>query len=231
MSDYPANLTTKPLTTWPGQLTPSQARKRSPFSATLRTTLTLLNRELWYLSASGTVLEVAIAPEKFRIDGHPRAGATAEHPGVVLSLPKTNVGPLRYACDRFNTWQDNLRAIALGLEALRKVERYGITRRGEQYQGFRALPPGGSAIVTEPKMTVDEAARILADHTGQGVIVSYRDLLGGLGGGGSRRAEYITTAWRSAVKLHHPDVGGDRAAWDRIEQAKRVLVQDLGGES
>lgn len=36
-------------------------------------------------------------------------------------------------------WQINLRAIALGLEALRKLDRYGITSRGEQYTGWRAI--------------------------------------------------------------------------------------------
>lgn len=29
----------------------------------------------------------------------------------------------------------------------------------------------------------------------------------------------ITRAWRALAKAHHPDVGGDRADWDRITQA------------
>lgn len=214
MSDYPSSLTTKPLTTWPGTLTPAGARKRSPFSAGMRQTLDLLDRELWHLNARATVLEVALPPEKFRIDGHPRAGATAEHPGVVLSLPHTSVGPLRYACDLFWTWQDNLRAIALGLEALRKVERYGITRRGEQYAGFRALPPGGPIALSEG-MDVEEASRILAEgagfsdpHAAPALVTDAESRLG---------------AFRLAAKKHHPDVGGQRHAWDRIELAKRVL--------
>ena len=40
----------------------------------------------------------------------------------------------------------NLRSIALGLKALRAVDRYGVSRRGEQYAGFRAaLTAGGNA--------------------------------------------------------------------------------------
>lgn len=42
-------------------------------------------------------------------------------------------GHLSYPCDTFTTLQDNLRVIALALEALRMVDRYGVTRRGEQY--------------------------------------------------------------------------------------------------
>ena len=45
---------------------------------------------------------------------------------------------LVYATDCCMFWQHNLRSIALGLEALRAVDRYGISRRGEQYAGFRA---------------------------------------------------------------------------------------------
>jgi hypothetical protein len=52
-------------------------------------------------------------------------------------------GPLEYATDVFDDWQDNVRAIALGLEALRRVDRYGIAKRGEQYRGWKQLEAGG----------------------------------------------------------------------------------------
>lgn len=51
----------------------------------------------------------------------------------------------QFAVDTYTTWQDNLRAIALGLEALRKVERYGITRGTEQYTGWKMLTARASA--------------------------------------------------------------------------------------
>lgn len=50
---------------------------------------------------------------------------------------------LVYATDVCDFWQHNVRSIALGLQSLRAVDRYGISRRGEQYAGFRgALTPG-----------------------------------------------------------------------------------------
>lgn len=85
MSDYPYGLDVRPLTTWPGTLTPAHQRKRSQFSAPIRNTLSILNRELWHLGANTSVMEIAIPPEQFRIDGRPRASAKAEHPGVVLT--------------------------------------------------------------------------------------------------------------------------------------------------
>lgn len=44
-----------------------------------------------------------------------------------------------------------------GLEALRAVDRHGITRRGEQYAGFKALPPGGPSV---------ERGRLLVEQHG-----------------------------------------------------------------
>jgi hypothetical protein len=72
------------------------------------------------------------------------------HPGIELSfdvdqriVPSAPNGRLVYATDCCDYWQHNVRSIALGLQALRAVDRYGITRRGEQYAGFAALPAGG----------------------------------------------------------------------------------------
>lgn len=223
MNDYPANLDVRPLTTWPGTLTAWSSRTRSQFSAPLRSTLTLLTRELDALGARHPVLEVAIPADQFRIDGRPRANAREEHPGVVLSLPTTHVGALRYATDTFDRWQDNLRAIALGLEALRKVDRYGITRRGEQYAGFKAIGSGiAMPAAAAVQMTVDEAARVLADLSRTEHVTPDP----------SRLIEFEAAraaAFRVAARTHHPDAGGDRATWDRLEQAKHVLDQRAGG--
>jgi hypothetical protein len=221
MSGYPPGLDVRPLTTWPSALTPAHRRARSNFSAPLGSTLTLLNRELDALGARHPVLEVAIlaGDENWRVDGRPRANAREEHPGVVLSLPHTSVGPLRYATDTFDRWQDNLRAIALGLEALRKIDRYGITRRGEQYAGFKALPSG--VPMPAGPMTVDEAARVVADLASSDQVHLDPALL-------LQQPGPLQAAFRVAARRHHPDAGGDRATWDRLYQAKHVLDKYVG---
>lgn len=232
MTDYPDSLDTRALTTWPGLLTPAHQRERSPYSAGLTSTLSLLSREFRAVACHRPVLEVAIPEGQWRVDGRPYARAQAEHPGVVLSLPSSAAGPLRFACDRYTSWPANLRAVALTMEALRAVERHGAVQAREQYAGFKALPPGAATAMPAgpPTMTVDDAARVLVDHAGADPgVASYRDLLPGLGGGGSRRGEYLAHVWRSAVRRHHPDVGGDPDAWARVEQAKRVLDEAVGG--
>lgn len=204
---YPDSLDVRPLQQWPGALTTS--RQESPFTATLTVTLALLTRELRALDAVHPVLEVAIPADQWRLDGRPRSQARATHPGVVLTLPKTKVGGLRYPCDQFWTWQGNLRAIALALEALRKVDRYGVTKRGEQYAGWKALLAGDGA--TAAGTQTSEQARLVLLHwygapLGTTVLVSDRDL------------------WRGARGIAHPDRNsGDQSGWDTVEAAARTL--------
>ena len=76
---------------------------------------------------------------------HPDAGGNHED-FVAIQAALDPAKRLVYATDCCDFWQHNLRSIALGLEALRAVDRYGISRRGEQYAGFRAaLTAGGNA--------------------------------------------------------------------------------------
>lgn len=116
-------------------------RRRSPFRASWSSTVELLAKELRALNARRVVIELDMDEADFRLDGIPRANATARTPGVVISFESPH-GPLRYAVDTFDHWQDNIRAVALGLQALRAVDRYGVTKRGEQYAGWKALPTG-----------------------------------------------------------------------------------------
>jgi hypothetical protein len=84
-----------------------------------------------------------------------RSNAKVGFPGVRVAFESKH-GPLTYATDKYDQvyysdtpgWQANIRAIALGLEALRAVDRHGITRRGEQYTGWKALPAGDGTPTT-----------------------------------------------------------------------------------
>jgi hypothetical protein len=119
--------------------------RSSPFKASWTSTVRLLARELRAHGARQTVLEIDMRESDLRLDGLPRADRRAQSPGIVLSFKATAVPgqpSLRYEVGTYNDWRDNVRAIALGLEALRAVDRYGVTRRGEQYAGWRALPAG-----------------------------------------------------------------------------------------
>lgn len=120
-------------------------RPHSPFKAPYQATINLLEREARQLGARRVVVELALREADLRLDGQPYAGTRTDHPGVTVAFDSRH-GPLKYTADKFATWQENLRAIALGLEALRKVDRYGMTSRGEQYAGWKALPSGEESL-------------------------------------------------------------------------------------
>lgn len=139
----------RPLPVWPHPPTPAEKRRsQSVFSATWSATLDLLERELRHLDADDVIVGAGLAERDIRLDGWPRADARwPSHPGVELSFSRGRGGErLVYATDVCAVWQHNVRSIALGLEALRAVDRYGITRRGEQYAGFRAITTGGPEL-------------------------------------------------------------------------------------
>jgi hypothetical protein len=157
----------RPIDEWPGRLT--TYRKDSAFRVGIGNTHELLGRELWHLGAkhSTTVLEIAVSPLDFTLDGSRlRAHAKPEHPGVILSFESKH-GNLRYACDKYRDWADNLRAIALTLESLRAVDRWGAVHDAEQYKGWERLAAPGS-------MSRDAARAFIDEHGGTFVEAAKR---------------------------------------------------------
>lgn len=204
-------LTIRPITTWPSELRTARQRVSTPFQSSYSDTLALLDRELRMLRATVTVVQIAVNEGQIRRDGKLRASAMPDHPGVILSFD-TKAGHFQYACDRFTHWHANLRAIALGLEALRRIERYGIGSGTEQYTGFLQLESGNGA-----SMTYDEAAEFMRSAAGAPLKIDPA-LWAEFGGGIYRRA---------AVDLH-PDTGGDVDQFKRLQDAKRILDAGKG---
>ena len=147
------DVTFEPIDEWPTEETVD--RIRSPFRVNYDQTLCLLDHELCELESYRVVIQMDLDRSKIRLDGAPRSGSTPRTPRVILSFHCKH-GDLSYPCDRFDYWKDNLRAIALALEALRKVDRYGVTQRNEQYRGFLRLP--GVSRTPSDGFTNDQSA-------------------------------------------------------------------------
>lgn len=201
----------EPMDRWP-YADSKGVRKSNPFRAKIDDTLRLLSDELDHLDVTGAVaVRVVTSAADVRQDGMLRARAEVRHPGVALSFHSATAGDLTYPCDRFVArwygevdWHANLRAIALGLEALRRLDRYGIAGRGEQYAGWRAIE-GGS----RPRFATEAEAiwwlRELTDTPTDDRVV-------------------VTQLLRRAASVAHPDRhGGDRALWDSYDAARQLL--------
>jgi hypothetical protein len=202
--------------TWPQKETPDGERgSRWSFRAGWGDTLHVLEYELEKLKARDIVIAGAWREADIRIDGWPRSNAADPgFPGVIISFESKH-GPLKYATDRYAYWQHNVRAIALGLEALRKVDRYGITAKGEQYTGWKALPAG--IPMGEAAMSIEQAAAFLIEHGEWGQTSATVDEI-------LEADEQVTAAYfRNAAKKLHPDTGGDPALFRKLQQARELL--------
>lgn len=206
------DLSTRKLDRWPGDMTPAKDRRPSPFRATWEQTRRSLVKELRHLGSKLAVLEVAVLSEReiSAVTGFPRVEARVEHPGVILAAD-TKHGPLKWRADALTTWTANVRAIALTLERLRLADLYGVTRRGEQYAGWKMLP--GPITGAGPVMTIEQAASFIGDLTGQtgARILASR--------------EVWADAYRRAVARLHPDkhAGQVLPAWARLQDAQQLL--------
>lgn len=221
----------RPLVTkWPKPETPPRQRRASEWDKYrgVNGWLDHLARELNYLHVRDALLEVDAAPADFkRLGSGLFADARPRSPKVLLTFDKPDVGTLRYACDRYHTWPENMHAIGLTLERLRLIDSYGATT-GEQYRGFKALPGAGETS-EEREMSPEEAVALLVerDPTWAGSSTADRaNLSTALLG---NRAFAVQVA-RNAVKATHPDAGGDAVRFGQVQRARAVLSKHFGAE-
>jgi hypothetical protein len=184
-----------------------KTRTNSQFRSKYATILDKLETELDKLSARSIVIEAGYELSQIRNDGWPRSTARPSHPDVRLSF-NSRGKEMAFPCSTYTSMDDNLYAIALTLERLRDINRYGVTQEGQQYKGFTALPAPEAAGTCKIK-----AATLLAFLAGQGhfsgnILVDPA----------AREAAY-----KVVVKKVHPDMGGNRETWDRVQEAIGVL--------
>lgn len=217
-----------PLTQWPGE--PTKDRRNAPFRSTYNKTLDLLEFELKKITARGIVIEAFYELDQIRNDGWPRANVNPRDPGVILSFRKpegptflrdgkrmVNTVSLSFPCDTYFHIEHNIHAIALSLEALRAVDRYGVTKRAEQYAGWKRIeaPPAAGFASKE------DAALFLAQEAGFGS--GERDIRILITDNGIRRMAYRDAAKRLHPDSTHPTGNKTPGMWEKLQQALSLL--------
>jgi hypothetical protein len=112
--------------------------------------------------------------------------------------------PIAIPCDRWKLVEHNVRAIALTIEAMRGMERWGAKHMiTAMFTGFKALPQKASG--KDPK-----------------------EILGLKNKNNPTEAE-ITAAFRAQSKIYHPDVfeTGDADVWRELREAHDLLMQNI----
>lgn len=194
-----------PIETWPGK--PKLLPRRAIFRVKYSARLDLLEKELYYLGAREILVQAFFSRDEIRNDGWPRSSARPRKPGVIVSFTNKQREQFSFPCDTYDAWEDNLYAIALSLEALRTVDRYGVTQRAEQYQGWKQI----ESPAHQQQKDSEWAYGFLASLNG----IDKNALRG------NRAA--LDLAYRAAAKKTHPDSGGNTEAFQILQEARTIL--------
>lgn len=137
------------------------------------------------------------------IHGKPRAARREpEDPGVAVYF-KLHGKDRVLACDRWDQVQGNIAAIAAHIDAIRRVDRYGVGTLDQAFAGYDALPPPG-ANNRPPWRKVLEIAE---DDTSE---------------------EAVQASYRRLARRWHPDVpGGSHEAMAQLNEARDAALREV----
>jgi hypothetical protein len=130
---------------WPAGWPRSSELQSSRFKShgrdiTISAALDRLEKELERLGATDTMLSSNL---KLSLSGMPYSGqAEPKDRGVAIYF-KLHGHDRVLACDRYFSCAGNIAAIANHIDALRRIERYGVGSIEQAFAGYVGLPPPG----------------------------------------------------------------------------------------
>lgn len=153
-----------------------------------------LEAELDRLGAEDAKLSTSL---QLRLDGTPRSDR-GEPTDVGAAVYFTLNGQTRVlACDKWTRVADNIAAIAQHIDALRRIERYGIGDLNQAFAGYAALPAVGGTQGGDWRAEMDFKP---GDHP--------------------ITLEVVEARYRALLKQRHPDNGGSHDAVVRLNLAR-----------
>lgn len=190
---------------WPR--VPANMRKDSPFKravsfAARYHSMDEVRRELaGELDRLGATKEILSTNVKLRLDGLPYSNqAQPADPGAAVYF-ELKGKPVSLACDKWKRVEDNIWAIVKHIESIRGQERWGVGSVEQAFRGYMALPGIGESGASDWWKTL-------------GVTIN-------------ATPEQVKEAYRVLVKKHHPDAGGDRDLFQRLQQAYEKFERQL----
>ena len=179
--------------TWPAGWPRTQNPGRPKFeSKTIDWEARDIVRELRLMQATNIIINSNM---QYRNDGLPYTRQNVSDTGVAVYF-KLNGEDQCIPCDKWARLEDNLRAIAKTINAMRGIERWGAKEMvNAAFRGFKALP---ASIITP------------APHRDWWVVLGVSE---------HANALEVKSAYREALKLHHPDAGGNAADFKEIQDA------------
>lgn len=175
---------------WPK--TEPTRRERGLFKTSLPAALNNLKRNVALLGGKELILS----------SNYTLGNERPKEPGVVAYFTWQDL-QVAIPCDRWSLVEHNVQAIALTIEAMRGMERWGAKHMIKaMFTGFKALPQSTEAEAWWDVLGVQH------DASHEAVKAAYRDL----------------------VKAHHPDAGGNPDKFRRIQEAYETAMQQFEGK-
>lgn len=157
-----------------------------------------LQDELERLGATGATLSTNIS---LRLDGRPRSDEKPADPGVAIYFRFKGKATV-FACDKYTEVGDNIAAIAAHIDALRRIERYGVGTIEQALAGYKALP-------------ADTAA-------------DWRAVFG-FAKDSRPTKDQIDSAYKGLARQKHPDAGGTDIEMAHLNRARDYALAELAG--
>lgn len=180
---------------WPEHIPQNDKPQRARFKTTRKKAEDGLAMELRNLGAINFVISTNLRV-KLNKRPHGRQGRV-DDPAVAVYFD-LNGRSMVFACDAWDTLEDNLQALRLTIGALRGIERWCAQDMMQRaFSGFIALP----------------APKQWREILGVGQDASWGD---------------VKTAYRLLARKHHPDVSGNDEKMKEITRAMREAEDELG---
>ncbi len=180
---------------WPAGWPRTKDRERARFKTTLSAALNALKIECTRLGGINLVLSSNCT----------LGDESPAECGVVAYFTLDGKG-IAIPCDRWNTVRDNVKAIALTIEALRGMDRWGAKHMiTAMFTGFIALPEKTELTCWE-YLGINQNQRLMKKH---------------------ELEKLINDQFKACAFRDHPDHGGTPESFARLQQARDIALASI----
>jgi len=149
--------------------------------------------------SDAVILSTNIMPT---LRGVPRSGAVDPGDSGAAVYFTLNGRARVLACDTWIRLADNVAAIAAHIDAIRRIDRYGVGTLDQAFEGYRALPARGA---------------------------TWRTMLG-FDAGAVVSSDRVLAAYRERARSAHPDMPtGSHEAMASLNAARDEALREIGG--
>jgi hypothetical protein len=179
-------------------MTRGEGEARRATQVNMATATERLETQLEKLGAKNPTLSTNVS---LNLRGLPRGDENPSDPGAAVYFSFKGKATV-LACDTFFRVADNIAALASHIDALRRIDRYGVGTIEQALAGYKALP-------------ADTAA-------------DWRSVFGIVGGTENMQRQQVDATYKRLARELHPDrTHDDGAAMAHLNRARDYALQEL----